>query len=406
MNHSTNTFLYILQNISGLNKIIHIQPELIKTTNKNTSERITYKYPNIWRHYYAHESNSDKDYTVYWVYHYINSLFYDIDQQGKIGYIIKDNHPFIYSIKNKYDKIKRILDNIFIDNKTKNEFMKNISKTQSAYRGFSKLAHIYKYKTAPIQITTNMMYDEIKPGHRDTIEIYHEGSRYLFTKHDLSRIINTSLINSPYYFAEPLVIRNPYNNVAFSKSILYTIYFRLVDNPLKFPILFHNFVWLDFDLHLFRAENECLIREQYFRDYIYNTPHEMMNIEIRNMLNVYYPTHIRITFDFPSVDLIRIFRPYYYLYMVSQYHIGGLEKIKLSSDYLIDKLYDFYMYNPYFGRVNYIMNNNGVGHSKIFNMDAPIFTMNQAYNYHLHKKKCTVCESESESESESIDSFS
>lgn len=386
-----NTFLYILQNISGTNNT-----EVIKTINTNMNEHIIYKYHNTWKHYYTYESNTDKDRIKYWVHHYTYNIFYDIDQQGKKACIIK----------NKYDKMKRILDNMFIDNKTKNEFMKNISNAQFAYRGFSKLAHLYKYNKAPTQITTNMMYDEIKPGHRDTIEIYHEGSRYLFTKHDLSRIINTSLTNSPYYFAEPLVIRNPYNNVAFSKSILYTIYFRMVDNPLKFPVLFHNFVWLDFDLHLFRAENECLIREQYFRESLYNTPREMMNIEIRNMLNVYYPVTINIAHKFPYDELLRIFRPYYYLYLVSQYHISGLEKRILASEYLMDKLYELYMYNPYFGRVKYTNNKSGVGYSKSFYMDAPLFTMNHAYNYQLHKKKCVICDNESDSDNESMDSVS
>ena len=415
-----NAFIHILQKAIKTQKVIYPHQELRRVHHKDTNELLfkpmnnsirwvdLYSYQsmtdeqmnkhtlcadsnvqqfNIWNSYYKNEINKDNDHTVYWAYHYMNSLFYNIDAREILECELQDQTSSISSIKNKYKKIKNILDNIFIDNKTKKAFLNNISKTQRAYRGFSKLAQVYKYKKSEIQITTNMMFDEIEPNHRNTIKIYHEGSRYLFTKYDLLRIINNSLMNSPYYFAEPLIIRNPYNNVPFSKSILYTIYFRLIDNPLKFPVLFHNFVWLDFDLHLFRAENECLIREQYFREYIYNTTQETMNYEIRSMLYTYYPGKINIVEDFPIIDLIRIFRPYYYLYLVSHYHIGGLEKRKMASEYLTHRLYELYIYNPLFGREVY-MKKTDTEQKKRFNTDAPVFTMNQAYAYHLHKNCC------------------
>jgi hypothetical protein len=371
-----SAFIHIIQKVTGV--------ENIKKEPKCTI------YLDIWKDYYEHEVNADIDKTVYWVYHYINSLFgNNMDKMETIEGIMYGQSLYIYGVENKYDKIKHIMDNLFIDNKTKIKFMNNISNAQRAYRGFSKLAYVYKYKCAKTQITKNIMYDEIEIGHRDTIEIYQEGSRYLFTKYDLSRIINTSLTNSPYYFAEPLIIRNPYNNVPFSKSILYTIYFRLIDNPLKFPVLFHNFVWLDFDLELFRAENECLIREQYFREYIYNASYSTMNNEIRSLLITQCYGNISVANDFPVKDLIRIFRPYYYLYLVSQYHIFGLEKRKMAANYLSEKLYELYTYNPLFGRKFYIKNNNGLVNKKTFNMNAPKFTMNQAYKYH-HLKKTFV----------------
>lgn len=384
-----NAFIHILQKEVITKKVIYPHQEFKSIHLKDTSEVLFNKFPtinpNIWNNYYNNEINRDKDRAIYWVYHYMNSLFYNIDAHEILECVLRDQTPIISSIKNKYNKIKNILDNIFIDNETKKAFLNNISNAQRVYRGFSKLAQVYKYKKSELQITTNMMFDEIEPNHRNTIKIYQEGSLYLFTKYDLSRIINNSLINSPYYFAEPLIIRNPYNNVPFSKSILYTIYFRLIDNPLKFPVLFHNFVWLDFDLHLFRAENECLIREQYFREYIYNTTNEIMNCEIRSMLSTYCPGYINIVDDFPIIDLIRIFRPYYYLYLVSQYHIGGLEKKKMASEYLTHRLYELYLYNPLFGREIYMKKTDIGKRKKIFNTDAPVFTMNQAYAYHLHK---------------------
>lgn len=380
-------FVRILQNVVGTETVIDVYQEL-------TSSNI----PNIWMNYYAYESNTDKDNRVYWVYQYIHSLYYNLHGRERRGCVTYDKLYSAYIVKNKYEKLKIILDNPFIETKTKIEFMINISKTQRTYRGFSKLGYLYKYQKSKTQITTNMMYDEIEPGSVGTIELYHEGSRYLFTKYDLTRIINVSLTNSPYYFSEPLTIRNPYNNVPFSKSILYTIYFRMIENPLKFPVLFHNFVWLDFDLELFRAENECLIREQYFREYIYNATSITINNEIRSMLRMHHRSNIYVEKEFPTKELIRIFRPYYYLYLVSQYHICGLEKRLITNDYLIEKLNDLHKHNPLFGRKTYIKNNSGFGNQKAFNMDAPVFTMNHAYKYHNLKKNTVIDEDDTDSE--------
>ena len=392
-----NAFIRILQRVVETNEKINLRDDVDNQYNYNNNSIAN--CPNVWTSYYANEVSRDKDQSIRWVYHYINSLFYNIDEYEVLTSMIKNTSPYISSVRNKYQKMINIMENIFIDPTTKRTFINNICKTQSAYRGFSKLAHIYKCKKSDLQITTNMMFDTIDQEHRDTIEIYQGGSRYLFTKFDLSRIINNSLINSPYHFAEPLIIRNPYNNVPFSKSVLYTIYFRMIDNPLKFPVLFHNFVWLDFDLELFRAENECLIRETYFREYIYNTPPETLNKEMRSMLKCYYPSKFNISKEIPHKDLVRVLRPYYYLYLVIRYHISGLEKKNMARCYLSEKINNLFTYNPRFGRKTYTTNKNSPfkGRKKEFNMDAPKFTMNQAYAYHLYTKNMSD-DSETEDE--------
>jgi hypothetical protein len=386
-----NTFIHILQKVTGTKNVIYPICEL-------REEGIV---PNIWKDYYKHESNNDKDNAVYCVYNYINSVLYNMYDEEMCECVWCS---CVYSVKNKYGKIKYIMDDLFIDNKTKTQFMNNISKTQRVYRGFSKLAYLYKYKRAETQITKNMMYDEIDPEHRNTIELYDGGSRYLFTKYDLTRIINVALSNSPYIFPEPLIIRNPYNNVPFSKSILYTIYFRLIDNSLKFPVLFHNFVWLNFDIDIFRVENECLIREHYFREYIYNSTNKMMKSKIRTMLSVHGYT---VKKDFPVKDLIRIFRPYLYLFMVACYHISGLEKRKMSLNYLNAKINELYEDNPKFGRrtyirvpTTYIKNKPVFVYEKTFNMDAPKFTMNQARMYHIDMQNQNFSDDETDDETD------
>ena len=393
-----NAYIVILQKVVGSQTIIKPYEEMNKVLHKRLVYHDEMAMPNIWDNYYKNEMEQDKKSQIYWIYHYINNIAYNIDEEEVLKYIVLSKCVITDSIKNKMEKYQSIMDNIFIDEKTKCEFIENIAKAQRTYRGFSKLGYIYKYKKAKLQVTTNLVYDEIDPIHINTIEIFQESSRYLFTKHDLLKTINIALINSPYHFSEPLIIRNPYNNMKFSKSILYTIYFRIIENPLKYPVLFHNFVWLDFDLLLFRSENEALIREQYFREYIYNTTDDTLISEIKSMLLRYFPFSFKINKDFPSKQLIKIFRPYYYLYLVTNYHVCGLEKCELARNYLMDKLYEFSMFNPNFGRKIFVKDKNTKNkRSSEFNMTAPTFTMNHAYNYHLHKR---ILSSDDESDNE------
>jgi hypothetical protein len=386
-----NAFIAILQKVTGTKNVIY--PVFSQAMSP----------PNIWKYYYTYESNYDKDCATFCIYNYINSVLYNAYNENICECVWCS---LVYSVKNKYNKIKCIMDNLFIDNKIKTQFMNNISKTQRVYRGFSKLAYLYKYKRAQTQITTNMMYDEIDPMHRNTIELYDEGSRYLFTKYDLTRIINVALTNSPYIFAEPLIIRNPYNNVPFSKSILYTIYFRLIDNSLQFPVLFHNFVWLNFDINVFRVENEFLIRDYYCREYVYISTQKVMKKKIRDMLSAH---GYMVKKDFPAKDLIRIFRPYLYLFMVASYHIPGLEKRNVCENYLNVKIQELYAHNPKFGRKTYIRGTPiykqyklGFIYEKKFNLEVPEFTMNQAYNNYIQNQIFSDDETDDETDDNSI----
>ena len=87
--------------------------------------------------------------------------------------------------------------------------------------------------------------------------------KYLFTKSDLTKIIENALINSPYIYAEPLPIRNPYNN-SFWKIHLYNIYF-FMKHGFILPRIFHQYFIHNFHLKVFRDNTECMIREMHIK---------------------------------------------------------------------------------------------------------------------------------------------
>ncbi|MFY7729234.1 MAG: hypothetical protein ACOVRN_06940 [Flavobacterium sp.] len=66
-------------------------------------------------------------------------------------------------------------------------------------------------------------------------------------------------------------------------------------------------------------------------------------------------------------------RPYFYLYMVSKYHICGLEKVEVAKDVLYDKLEELFELNPQFGRM-YLKRKGKIS----YDLEHPKFGLNDA----------------------------
>ena len=59
---------------------------------------------------------------------------------------------------------------------------------------------------------------------------------------------------------------------------------------------------------------------------------------------------LTISNDVNKKEFVEIMKPYYYLHLMSKYHITGLEKTRFSHILLESKLIDLLEYNPHFGR--------------------------------------------------------
>ena len=153
--------------------------------------------------------------------------------------------PFV---KRKFFYLNELLDNVFLNNNSKNEILLFFSKAQRAYFAFSRLANIYKHKKATIKMNVDLYMNELNPNKKNVITILQSDSKYLFLGSDLVKIINSSLLNSSYFFAEPLQPKNPFNNIPFNKSTLCNIYFHIKDNCIINPNLFHLFFKANFQI--------------------------------------------------------------------------------------------------------------------------------------------------------------
>jgi hypothetical protein len=191
---------------------------------------------------------------------------------------------------------------------------------------------------------------------KNVFVLYEDGSRYFFSASDLVNIMNSSLSHTYMFFSEPLKPKNPYNNLPFNKSTLYNIYFFMKRSAFIIPQLFEQYFICNFDIKLFKIENECLIRDFSIKRYIYSSNYDTLYDNVIIMIsdikkrNRKYKNFMKIDDDFPQKKLVDIMRPYLHLYYLSKYYVTGTEKKNDSLEKLMTKFDLFVRFNPQFGR--------------------------------------------------------
>jgi len=208
-------------------------------------------------------------------------------------------------------------------NFSREDFIQYFCKIQRTYNALSKFAFIYKYKKSVMSVTQDMGLNDINISNKNVLCIYDKNTRYLFNINDIIKIINTSLTNAFMFFAEPLPIKNPYNNLPFTKANLYNIYFFINFNTNIHADLFDKFFHCDFDLSIFYKKYEHLLREYSIINFINNLTASILIEEIKKMLLVYNYKNklnkIKIDVSFPKNILIKIMKPYLVLYFQNCY---------------------------------------------------------------------------------------
>jgi hypothetical protein len=235
---------------------------------------------------------------------------------------------------------------------SRQEFINHFCKIQKTYNAFSRLAFIYKYKKSSMSVTTDIGLNDITINDKNVVCIYHVNSRYLFNVNDLIKIINTSLTNSYMFFSQPLMSKNPYNNLPFTKSNLYNIYLFIKFNTNIYNDLFFKFFHCNFSLPSFYHKYEYLLREYILEIFIKNSREDILAHEIQRMISIYNKKtskKILIHDEFPKKKLITIMKPYLLLYLKCYYSL--IPSVKNNSNVLLNsRLKKFQKFNPKFGR--------------------------------------------------------
>ena len=317
-----------------------IQQHIESSTNLFVSLNKT----NIIEYIHTNKKNENNDLIINLFHTYIIGLFYNTQQ------FTCKNKKFITICK--FKELHKMLNNIFLSKSHKEDFLTIFCKTQRTYYALSRFANIIKYKIASLQINTDLYMNDIKETDKNVFTIIQNKSKYLFIISDLINILNNNLSNSSYFFPEPLIPKNPYNNLPLNISTLYNIYFFIRFKICVMPKLIQGYFLSNLDLTQFEYNNEGLIRETFIKNYIFTTHYETLHPIIINMLKDYkiYNKKIFIHEEFPKDKLVDIMRPYLHLYYLSKYYISGSEIKQCSTIKLQSRLRSFVNFNPNFGK--------------------------------------------------------
>jgi hypothetical protein len=258
-------------------------------------------------------------------------------------------------VKYKFSFLTNVLENMFYNEETKDLYFSYFSKIQKTHFAFMRFARFYKYKKAVVQISSDLYMNELDEKHPNVFVLFQNNCKYLFSASDLVNIMNNNLSNSYLFFSEPLIPKNPYNNIAFDIATLYNIYFFMKNRPFAMPVLYQQFFNVNFNLEIFREDNEQLIREESIKRYVYSTSPNILYNTVVSMIETLKSNNPKykilcIHKNFPKNKLVEIMRPYLHLYYLSKFYVVGTEKITNSYEILVKKFDLFIRYNPYFGR--------------------------------------------------------
>ena len=260
-----------------------------------------------------------------------------------------------YSIQKKFVFYQTINNNIFLSSHVKNEFNTLFFHIQKTYHALNKFVFLYKYNKTKIVVDMDMCLNKININEKNIICIFQNNGKYLFHVLDLIKMFYISLTNSDTLFSNPIPLKNPYNNLPFTKSNLYNIYFFIKHKTDFYSDLYFKFFLSNFNLTLFYQKYEYILREYSIENYIKNTSTNLLYLDTLTMIRCFnrnttnYKIHI--DKDFPREKLVKIMKPYLLLYFINLYSLVKVNKEQAYFQMHI-KLMEFSKFNPNFGKKN------------------------------------------------------
>jgi hypothetical protein len=293
--------------------------------------------------------NATTNQVDYLMCYYIYKICSEISET--IYYTNNNINNNIYTKYKSLDPL--VMDNMFVNQIMRDQFMNLFCKIQKTYFAFSKFAKLYRYKKANIKNKEDLSMNPIeeKENNKTCIKIYQSNSFFLFKISELINMFNSCLVNTEFFFPKPLKSKNPYNNVEFNISTLYYIYFSIKASTFIMPTFFHLYFLCDFDLNKFKNKYEVYILNVAIKNFVYNTHYEELYQEILIMLkNNNHVYKLQINRDFPKQQLVEIMRPYLHLYYRYLYSTENTDILDNINNRLWKKFKFFYEYNKQFGR--------------------------------------------------------
>ncbi len=247
-----------------------------------------------------------------------------------------------------------ILNNLFVSDNKKEEFITIFSNVQNIFYKFKKIYYIYCYNKT--QVNESIKYDL----HFNDLSIYKNKNKIQFIESntintfvvsDLLKLISISLIHSDNIFSFPLAPKNPYTNIELSYHNLYNLYIYCKENNFIIPQAFLYYFYSDFNIEKLKLSYEPFFREKAIKSFhdnlTYNSKVEYIKDILQKFKNI-IPLKINRNFPFSKVVeklehvIIYYLRVNYSLQPAIVLHNKG----KLETT-----LFKFYKENKYFGTI-------------------------------------------------------
>ena len=240
---------------------------------------------------------------------------------------------------------------VYLSEPIRQDILSILQKTQRIYHAFSKVARVYRHKHTPVQINTDLYMNDLTLSNPTTFVLLDHDKIYYFSLNDLAKIMIDSLTYSYMFFIEPKVCKNPYNNVPFTKSTLYNMYFQMKSVFCVVPPLIHAFFMSDFNVFLFKKQNESTLLEHIVREYVAKTEPIHMRAEIMTMISEYDTNRVLyIHRFFPSTSLLKGVKHMFILYLSRKHTQDGY--IYQNYGFELSRLMNKFIYeNPQFGNM-------------------------------------------------------
>ena len=248
-----------------------------------------------------------------------------------------------------------ITDALFIQPEKKKHIQDVFYDAQRVYHGMCHLARYFKVRRArKFDVQSDLCLNPLSELSPHIIyHLYDDDNRtlYSFRMSDLMTIVNTALLHSPDFFADPQTIRNPYTNIEFTRAQLYSLYFAVKRSSYVTPLLFHQYFKVDFNILEFCKSNECYIREAAIESFVRNASTNQKYLQILKMFVDYRRQleGIVIHDDFPKKKFVAHFSKHLNDYLLECYSLNPAIR-HFSKRKLKGELLRFKTLNPKYGR--------------------------------------------------------
>ena len=250
----------------------------------------------------------------------------------------------IHSITKKYNLINSVKQNYFLTDEYIVKTLEKIYDYDKKYyvikRFLSKCIQRHRYSKESYN-KTDFLLNNINIETKDVIVINDKKSLkyWLFTTKDIISIFKLALLNRDDFIPEPMIPKNPYNNLDFTNEQLFYIYYKLYKNNFRLPTILYLFDDSNYNIEIFEKLYDRYLLTASTQSYIDNLEYDEF-IEILERLS---NTILENTICFHNIkdrkdnykDVVKIFREIIFLFIGYENRLSNLniDEVRIISIY-------------------------------------------------------------------------